>query len=478
MPGVDAGYFYMETPALHMHTLKIAVLDPPEGYHFDMLREELDRRLHLLPPFSKRVLPIPGGIYHPMWFEDANLDVAHHVHRVVLPAPATWEQVEAVIGDIASSPLDRDRPLWEAHAIEGLADGRVVIVQGASRARRRCGVSDVAGQRHGQHPIGRPSSAARAVAHRPAAERARAATRGAARLAARSASAAGTLLRTVQAVLAVVRRRRHATVHPPRPILDAPRTSFNRAITPRRSFATVSLSLDAVRKVRRAFDVPFTDVVLAVVGGALRDWLSSRGELPERPLLAGVPVANDDALGSSRLIGNKVSNIFTTLATDVADPVERLRRVTEVTREARTVQELVGLDMLEQWVQFTPPALMSGFMRLYSRLRLANRHPPPFNVVVSNVPGPREELVIAGARLVDLYSVGPILEGIGLNITVWSYLDRLNVSAIACPDTLDDLRGIVDRLQPALDELVKAAENRPQVFSGRTGRGQRVKEIN
>ena len=135
-----------------------------------------------------------------------------------------------------------------------------------------------------------------------------------------------------------------------------------------------------------------------------------------------------------------------------------MRHIGAVTSEARRVQELLGLDMLEQWVQFTPPALMSGFMQLYSRFNIADRHPPPFNVVVSNVPGPREELSVAGARLTDLYSVGPILEGIGLNITVWSYLHRLNFSALGCPDLLDDLRGIVDRLQPAFDELVKAAE--------------------
>src|SRR3954471_4242257 len=128
MPGVDAGYFYMETPALHMHTLKIAVLEPPAGgYHFDMLREELDRRLHLLPPFCRRVVRVPGGLYHPMWFEDADIDVADHVHRVVLPGPGTCEQVEDVIGEIASRPLDRSRPLWEAHAIEGLEGGRIVM---------------------------------------------------------------------------------------------------------------------------------------------------------------------------------------------------------------------------------------------------------------------------------------------------------------------------------------------------------------
>jgi diacylglycerol O-acyltransferase len=462
MPGVDAGYFYMETPSLHMHTLKIAVLDPPEGYHFDMLREELDRRLHLLPPFSKRVLPVPGGLYHPMWFEDASIDLADHVHRVVLPSPGTWEQVEEEIGRIASTPLDRTRPLWEAHALEGLADGRVVIVSkvhhaladGVASATLLANVMDStpsqvpAAQPEAWHTDALPSNPQLLV--------------GALRDLLRDLlRLPGLVIRTVRSVLSVIKVRRDATVNPPRPILDAPRTSFNRAITSRRSFATTSLSIDQVKIVRRAFDASFTDVVLAVVGGAMREWLLSRGELPERSLLAGVPVANDDALGSNRLIGNKVSNIFTSLGTDVADPVERLNRIGEVTAASRKMQELLGLDMLESWVQYAPPALMSGFMKLYSRFGLASKHPPPFNVVVSNVPGPREELDIAGAHLVDLYSVGPILEGIGLNVTVWSYLDRLNFSALACPDTLTDLRGIVDRLQPALDELVKAAENSP-----------------
>jgi diacylglycerol O-acyltransferase / wax synthase len=467
MPGVDAGYFYMETPALHMHTLKIAVIEPPaDGYHFDMLREELDKRLHLLPPFSRRVLRVPGGLYHPMWYADASIDLRDHVHRVVLAKPGTWRQVEDVIGEVASAPLAQDKPLWEAHAIEGLADGRIVIVtkvhhalaDGVASATLLANVMDstptnVFAHSSPWHSDELPDrNTLRKDALRDLLRDLR--------------MLPALLLHTLRAIVAVIKHRRHAEITPPRPILDAPRTSFNRAITGRRNFATASLPLDQIKAVRKASGAAFTDVVLAVVGGAMRSWLADRDELPERSLLAGVPVANDDALGSTRLIGNKVSNIFTTLGTDLDDPAQRLRLIGDVTAESRKMQELLGLDMLERWVQFTPPALMSGFTRLYSRLRLADRHPPPFNVVVSNVPGPREPLTIAGARLDDLYSVGPILEGIGLNITVWSYLDRLNFSAIACPDTLPDLRGIVDRLGPALDELAVA------VGAGSTGPDQ------
>jgi diacylglycerol O-acyltransferase len=261
------------------------------------------------------------------------------------------------------------------------------------------------------------------------------------------------LWRTLRSVLALVRRRRDMPVLPPRPILDTPKVSFNRAITARRSFATASLSLPELRAVRAAAGVSFNDVVLAVVAGALCRWLAERGEQPSSSLIAGVPVATDPAGAAARLAGNRVSNMFTSLCTDLADPVERLRCISLVTAQAKLTQEALGLRMLEDWVQYTPPAAFSAFMRAYSRWNAADRHRAPFNVVVSNVPGPREPVHLGQARLTDLYSVGPILEGIGLNITVWSYLDRLNFAALACPDTLPDLPGLVRHLQPALAEL-------------------------
>jgi hypothetical protein len=161
-------------------------------------------------------------------------------------------------------------------------------------------------------------------------------------------------------------------------------------------------------------------------------------------------------IGSARLSGNRVSTLITSLCTDIDDPLARLHAIHAVTDEAKTVQRALGLDMLERWVQFTPPGPFAGFMRLYSRWQLANRHAPPLNLVVSSVPGPREPLFVDGTRLADLYSVGPILEGIGLNVTAWSYLDRMNVAAIACPDSLLELRQLVDAFPAALDELVSA----------------------
>jgi diacylglycerol O-acyltransferase len=239
-------------------------------------------------------------------------------------------------------------------------------------------------------------------------------------------------------------------------VLDAPRTLLNGALSAPRTFASATLSLDEVKAVKRACGVTVNDVVLAVVGGALRRVLSELDALPSRSLIAGVPIATDGP-GDVRLGGNRVSNLFTTLGTDVADPIERLRAIHEVTAAAKTVQGLLGPEMMQEWVQFTPPGPYAWLVRQYSRFRVADRLPPPINAVVSNVPGSADDLVVAGARLLHLYSVGPILEGIGLNVTVWSYGAHLDVGILACPDGLADPARLAEGMRRELDELHSAA---------------------
>jgi diacylglycerol O-acyltransferase len=272
----------------------------------------------------------------------------------------------------------------------------------------------------------------------------------------------GLLRRTVGRVRAVAAHRRTAEVATPRPIIDTPRTPFNGALTPHRSFATATLPLDDVKQVKTAYGVTVNDVVLGIVAGALRSWLLARGALPDRPLVAGVPVSTDDPGEISRLGGNKVSNLFTSLRTDLDDPEARLHAIHEVTSAAKVVHNLLGADTLADWSEYTPPRPYAWFMRWYGRHNVADRHRPPINLVVSNVPGPREPLFVAGARLDGIYSVGPILEGIGLNVTVWSYLDQLNVGVIACREHIADPHEITDGMAAALAELLAQA---PQPIS-------------
>jgi diacylglycerol O-acyltransferase len=451
MEGVDAGFLYMETPAMHMHTVKVAIIERSGGFDFRRFVDEVVVRLDRLPPFRKRVLVDPLRLNHPMWISDREIDPDRHFFRVAVPTPGGMRELEQVIGQIISVPLDRSVPLWELHVCEGLEGGRIAVVCKLHHA-----VADGNAANNllaNATGVLTPSGAAAVLERTPTRARL---VRAALVDATKQAILLPALVaRTVSSLLGVFRLRRDSDVSPPRPILDTPRTPFNGPLASRRSFATTTLSLDAIKAVKNAHGVSLNDVVLAVVGGALSRFLADRGETPSKSLTAGVPVGVDPPGSPPRLSGNRVSNMFTTLATDVTDPHERLRVISEVTDAAKLQQRTLGPNILIDWTQFTPPAPFGAVMRLYSRLGAASWHPAPFNVVVSNVAGPREELTMGDFTLVDLFSVGPLIEGIGLNVTVWSYQDRMNVTVLSCPDLVPDLAPLIAEFDPALAELSK-----------------------
>jgi WS/DGAT/MGAT family acyltransferase len=476
LTGLDASFLYNETRSLHMHTLKYAVLDvtPLEGgFTLDRLRTELADRLHLLPQFRRRLVEVPFGLHHPVWIEDGRFRLEDHVQSVLVPAPGGRQEMDEVISRLAGSPLDRRRPLWECWVLEGLAtdiddpsegspDGSRVgflvkmhhaLADGVAAAALLANVMD-------PDPGAPVPPPARPWSPEPvpgAWELILAALRDAV---ADIRKLPALVRRTVANLRKVRARRKGAEVSPPRPIIDAPRTHFNGSLSPRRAFATAEMDLGTVKEVRAAFDVSVNDVVLGIVAGSLRRHLESVGGLPEKSLLASIPVAADPA--SSRLTGNRVSNLFTSLRTDLADPVERLHAIHEVTGASKEVQGLLGVEMMADWIEYTPPRPYAWVMRLYGRLGVAGHHAPPINLIVSNVPGPREPLHIAGARLDGIWSVGPILEGVGLNVTVWSYLDRVHVGVLGCADHWSGERGlrvITDGMADSLAELHRLASS-------------------
>ncbi len=457
MEGVDAGYLYLETPTMHMHTLKIAIMQPAQPFEFPRLVQEVTARLAELPPLRRRVLPPPLRLHHPLWVTDREVDPSRHVFHHPVPAPGGMRGLEELVGRVAGTPLDRARPLWEMHVCQPFEDGRVVVItkmhhalaDGVAANALLTGLVDEAGA---EVPPARARPRA-APELEPTPGRLLQLRLALVAAIAQIATIPGLVARTVAAIASLVRHKRTSAIEVPRPILDVPGTPFNTSLTARRNFATCTLSVAHLKEVQRANGVTLNDVVLAVVGGALRQWLTDRGELPSRPLVAGVPVATDAPGAVPRLAGNRVSNLFTSLATDVADPRERLLAISRVTGESKLVQRTLGPDMLVDWVQFAPPAPLSAAMWLYSRSGAASHHPAPFNLVVSNVRGPGQEVAISGALLCDLFSVGPILEGIGLNVTAWSYVDRMNFSLLSCPDLIPDLAPLVAEIPRALDEL-------------------------
>ncbi len=456
--GLDAGFLYMETPTLHMHTLKVAILDPPPHgtLPFDEVQALIGHHLAALPPLRRRVVDVPWALHHPVWVDDPDLDLDHHVRRVAVTPPGDRAALDAAVGRAAGEPLDRSRPLWRVEVCEGLADGRIAVIVIVHHAVADGVAASALLTRALTEPVG---PAVRPGAPPPPSSAALVADAFRDHLG-QLARLPVLLARTVARGWRAGRRRRAGPATPPLPMRDTPRLSFNRAIGPTRVFATARLSLEDAAMVRKAAGVSLNDVVLAVVGGALRRFLLERGELPATPLVAAVPVAADtrpvDERVVDRLEGNDLSTLFTTLATDRDDPADRLRQIHRVTAEAKAQQRILGETTFGSWVQYTPPAPYAWLMRQYSGRRLGDRVPPPINLVVSNVPGPSVPLEVHGAQLRELYSVGPVLEGVGLNVTVWSYAGRLHVGLLADADLLPELAELAGAMGPALDELAGA----------------------
>jgi WS/DGAT/MGAT family acyltransferase len=233
----------------------------------------------------------------------------------------------------------------------------------------------------------------------------------------------------------------------PLPASGAPRTPFNAAITAHRRFAYRSTSLDAVKGVKNALGATVNDVVMAVCAGGLRAWLEAHDALPDTPLIAMVPVSIRTGDETEKWT-NRVSGIFAELPTDEPDPVKRVERVHAAMVDAKGLFDAVPAEALTDFAQFPPPAVFARAMR--TATRLTTRFAPPVNVTISNVPGPREPLYTAGAKLVHYYPVSTILDGQGLNITVQSYLDSLDFGLVACRELVPDLWDMTDAI---IDDL-------------------------
>ncbi|MGI8711509.1 MAG: WS/DGAT/MGAT family O-acyltransferase [Acidimicrobiales bacterium] len=454
LTGQDAQFLYNETPSQHMHTLKIAVADVTAavgGYSFDTFRRVVAERLHVLPELRRRVAWAPLRLGHPWWVDDPDFDLDRHLHRATLAAPGDRSALDALTSRIAGTPLPADRPLWEIWVAEGLADGRVAFItkihhavaDGARAAEMLAAITTTDPAEVTPPPAGGEWSPA------PLPSFARRLRTGLAVVAGITAGVPALVARTARALKALVAHRRRGGPRPGVPFTGA-WVSFNGALTPRRSFATATVELDRLRHAKRSLDVTLNDIVLAMVTGGVRRYLDEHGDLPDRGLVAGVPVSTRTGRGQG---ANRVSNLFVDLPVHLADPRERLQMIHDSAEGAKAQYQVLGAEMLADWSELTPAQPYRAFMRWYSGHNLADRGPSPLNLVVSNVPGPREPLFIAGARIVELYSVGPILEGIGLNVTVWSYIDRLYVGILGCPDQQDDLRRLAEVLPDALSEL-------------------------
>ncbi|MGI8709540.1 MAG: WS/DGAT/MGAT family O-acyltransferase [Acidimicrobiales bacterium] len=486
LTGLDASFLYMETGAQFGHVSSVSVYDrPPDDPDYEPLaewRDQIERRLHLLEPLRRRLRMVPFGMDHPFWIEDPNFDLDFHIRQTAVAPPGTDRQLADVTARIVGRPLDRSRPLWESYVIEGLADDRFAIltkvhhstVDGASGAElltmmldAQPGGDEIAPPVEAPRPERMPSDyemmgrAAASLVRKPGraillgARTAREigkATRNPALVAAANQVRSG--LRGPLGALLNIGRSREEGGEAVGPLPSrAPQTPFNAVISPHRRLALRSLPLEDVKAVKNAVGATVNDVVMAMCAGGLRTWLDAHDALPDEPLVAMVPVSVRTGEEEERWT-NRVSAIFASIPTDEPDPLARLQQVHDSMVEAKGLFDAVPAEQLTEFASFPPPAVFAQAMRTAGRL--TGRFRAPVNLVISNVPGPRQPLYAAGAELQHYYPVSTIVDGQGLNITVQSYRDTLDIGLVACRELVPDVWDLAEYI---VDDLAKMAKD-------------------
>ncbi len=473
LTGMDASFLALETANTTGHVGGLSVLDSStasEPLTLARLTEVMAERLPLAPVLRRKLLNVPLGLDQPYWIDDADFDIEYHVRELALPRPGSAAQLTEQVSRLHARPLDRSRPLWELYLITGLARDRAAVyskihhaaVDGVSGTELLTVLFDLtpAGRElpaaepfQPERPPPLPVLAARAairLAWRPV-QTVRI-TNELVRLLPTLAPPASTLVGEILGL-----NRGDGSVIATRPG-RAPATPFNRAITPHRRFAFRSVDLDTVKTVKKAFGVSVNDVVMAMCAGALRRWLVDHDALPGQPLVAMIPVSVRDP-ASQGALGNRVSAMLAPLPTNVTDPGPRLQIVHSATQAAKAQQAEIPQGLVDQISDFAVPALTARAARVVFATGLLHRL-PPFNVTISNVPGPNAPVYMCGARLVAHYPVSVVTDGQGLNITLVGYLGQLHFGLVSSRELIPDIDKLAGYLPDELALLAEAAEKR------------------
>lgn len=466
LSGIDAAFLHLETPEMPMHVGSLHVLELPAGHDgdfFEQVKARLAARLHLADVFTRKLALMPFDLSNPVWVEDDDIDLDHHVRHITLPKPGSNSQLQQYVARLHSTLLDRSRPLWEFFVIDGLRSGEAALYIKVHHAR----LDGQAGVALGRAlfdttPEGRPIKPPRHRARRAEYQLGVAELLGAA-----ISNTAIQVVKLVKALPAIGRAGKSLLLPDkgadgkrqwllPKDLkFFAPRTSFNVAITNQRRFAARTVPLAEVKEIAKRCGVSLNDVVMATVSGALRDYFIGHRELPARPLSAAVPVSLRAAGDESA--NNQVGMVTMNLASDRADPLQRLRAIAVSSGNAKALLGRVKAAIPTDFPMLAAPWLLSGLASLYGRSRLANVLPPLANVVISNVPGVPVQLYFAGAKIISYYPVSIPAHGMALNVTVESYNGRLDYGLIGCRRAVPDIADLADALLAAHRELLALA---------------------
>lgn len=461
LSNLDAAFIYLESPRAPMHVGGIYVFDVAKQtrpFTFFDFRDHLETRLHKARTFRQHLVTVPFNLDHPYWIDEPHFNLDAHLTHRSLPNPGDQQTLMELAGEVFSQALDMQRPLWHItfveglNAFEGIAPGSFALiikvhhaaVDGVSGEEMVWALLDSTPQnpKPGNPIFWNPEPLPNPL-----------------QLLARTAST--TINQPFQlakvarqltggAIQVIKERLLQNTPLPPLP-LTAPATSFNVAVTPERIFRGLVFQLQQITALRGL--VPGTtinDVLLAICAGALRRYLENKQDLPSKPLVTMVPISTRPQ-GKWDEMGNQVSAMLVSLATDEADPLKRLRIIHANVTNAKTYTQSLRPEKL---IEAIPSTLATPAIRLYCRLNVPERLGPFFNLFITNVPGPRKTLYLGRAPMVYSFGMAPVFDGLGLILVITSYRDTLSIGVTACQEIMPDIDDFQSNLQASFDELM------------------------
>ena len=454
--GLDATFLYAETPTSPMHVGSVAIIEG--SLDFETFKNIIASRIHQVPRLRKRLMSIPLSIDHPYWVDDPQFNIDMHLNHVALPKPGDWRQLRKMASKVFSESLDMTKPLWSFTFVEGLdklsqvKKGSVAIISKIHHvAIDGVAGAGLLGVLFDFSPEPQKIPKPREYKPRPLPNELGLILKSSLSFAKKPLKLPRIIKSTLEATLKAgfVTRAQHLDL--PVAPFSAPSTPLNGIISAHRKWNTSIISLERVKVLKNIMGTTLNDIILAICASALRRYLDEKKKLPKKPLVAMVPISTRSAEDQST--GNKLSAMLVQLATDIEDPIERLEAIHENTVKGKTYQGALGAKSLENIAEVVPFGVANQAARLYSRFNVAKMHKPVFNVVITNVPGPQMPIYLHGHKMQSIMGAAPIIDGMGLIITVLSYDGKITISPTSDVKSMPDLDLFSDYILDSANDL-------------------------
>ncbi len=453
LSGIDATFLYMETNETPMHISSLLLCEPAQKGEssYEALKAQIVERLHEIPSFHRKLKHTPFYIDHPVWVEAEIVDLDYHIKHARLPDPGNLDQLRMIVQGLHSVPLDRERPLWQFTIIEGVHDPEFGLKEGSFALYTKAhhasfdggaGVSamDILSDREPTPRPPLPSNQVRLSKEDPGFFELIGGAYG------KFVQQQYDMLKMSPAYVKALRKVVQNSIEDSGSLLDnlkpAPKTRFNVRIQKQRAFGARTLPIKEVIAIAKATNTTLNDVVLAICGGALRSYLLRHDELPNRGLVAVVPVSLREVGDKSG--ANQVASMNCEIGTDIAEPLARLKAVNANAKRAKKGLAAIKDIFPKDYSFFGAPVMVSAMAQVTSRTKLVDYMPAAMNVAISNVPGSRRPMYFAGSKVISNFPVSIATHGCALNITLTSYMDRLEFGLVACKIAVPDVQDIAD----------------------------------